>query len=53
MPPGDSQVGDLVRCTEGNLLEVRNLGAGSLAEIRRVLKFHGLALAGEKPGPRP
>jgi DNA-directed RNA polymerase alpha subunit len=46
-------VADLTAATEADLGDIRNFGAGCLGEVRRVLRAHGLALAGEEaPCPR-
>ena len=48
---GVAKVGDLTAMTEADLMGLRNFGPGCLAEVRRVLAVHGLALRGEEvPG---
>lgn len=39
---------DLTTATAADLTDIRNFGAGCLAELRRVLSANGLALAGEE-----
>ena len=53
---GIATLGDLARCTEGELLASKNFGETSLVEIREMLSSKGLALgllAGEKAAPEP
>lgn len=50
---GIETVGGLTGRTAGELREIRNLGDGSLAEVRRVLAANGLHLAGEGTAKRP
>jgi DNA-directed RNA polymerase alpha subunit len=44
---GFHSVGSLTSKTEADLLDLRSFGVGCLGEVRRVLKAHGLHLAGE------
>lgn len=45
---GVEKVGQLTGKTADDLLALDDFGAGSLAEVRRVLAAHGMALAGEQ-----
>jgi hypothetical protein len=47
---GYKTVADLTAATAADLTDIRNFGAGCLAEAKRVLSAHGLALAGEEAG---
>jgi len=40
-------IGDLADCSERDLLDIRNFGLGSLAEVRRFLAEAGAGLSGE------
>ena len=44
---GISTIGDLVRRTAEDLLECKNFGVTSLAEVREKLTERGLSLAGD------
>jgi DNA-directed RNA polymerase alpha subunit len=44
---GIHTVSSLTSKTEADLLGLRSFGTGCLGEVRRVLKAHGLHLAGE------
>ena len=45
---GYAAIAGLASATAGDLSDIRNLGAGCLAEVWRVLAWHGLTLAGEE-----
>lgn len=47
---GIHTTGALTAKTEADLLNLRSFGVGCLGEVRRVLKAHGLHLAGEDGG---
>jgi hypothetical protein len=50
---GIETIGRLLECRSADLLRLSGFGQGSLAEVRRALRSHGLVLRGEGSQARP